>query len=86
MTLSGLQTQSAAAEDLWQQSMSLANGERPTITSSNERISPWMNVLLLGVFVAIPYLIHKISSSIRQNQIKGNYFCISKKTGKNLTV
>lgn len=40
---------------------------------TNQRISPWMNVLLLGVFVAIPYLIHKISSNIRQAQIKGNY-------------
>lgn len=83
MFLSGLQTQSAVVEDLWQQSSSLVNGERPTITSStNERISPWMNVLLLGVFVAIPYLIHKISSNIRQSQIKGNYFCISKKIEK----
>ncbi|XP_011866342.1 PREDICTED: peroxisomal membrane protein PEX13 [Vollenhovia emeryi] len=69
----GLQTQSAVVEDLWQQSVSQQNGERPTIASStNERISPWMNVLLLGVFVAIPYLIHKITSNIRQSQIKVN--------------
>ncbi|XP_024878675.1 peroxisomal membrane protein PEX13 [Temnothorax curvispinosus] len=69
----GLQTQSAVAEDLWQQSVSQLNGERPTTTSAtNERISPWMNILLLGVFVAIPYLIHKITSSIKQSQIKVN--------------
>ncbi|XP_067207529.1 peroxisomal membrane protein PEX13 isoform X2 [Linepithema humile] len=67
----GLQTQNAVAEDLWQQSMSqLTNGEQ--MMPTNQRISPWMNVLLLGVFVAIPYLIHKISNNIRQAQIKVN--------------
>ncbi|XP_012532367.2 peroxisomal membrane protein PEX13 [Monomorium pharaonis] len=70
----GLQTQNAITEDLWQQSISqLAGGERTKTTAmTNERLSPWMNVLLLGVFVAIPYLIHKISNSIRQNQVKVN--------------
>ncbi|KAG5328908.1 PEX13 protein, partial [Acromyrmex heyeri] len=70
----GLQTQNAVVEDLWQQSVSqLTNGEQtPITTATNERISPWMNILLLGVFVAIPYLIHKITSNIRQNQIKVN--------------
>ncbi|XP_012061214.1 PREDICTED: peroxisomal membrane protein PEX13 [Atta cephalotes] len=69
----GLQTQNAVVEDLWQQSVSqLTNGEQTPITATNERISPWMNILLLGVFVAIPYLIHKITSNIRQNQIKVN--------------
>ncbi|KYN29399.1 Peroxisomal membrane protein PEX13 [Trachymyrmex cornetzi] len=70
----GLQTQNAVVEDLWQQSVSqLTNGEQiPIATATNERISPWMNILLLGLFVAIPYLIHKITSNIRQNQIKVN--------------
>ncbi|KAL0110479.1 hypothetical protein PUN28_013830 [Cardiocondyla obscurior] len=68
----GLHTQSAVAEDLWQ-SMSQLNGEQLPITSmANNRTSPWMNILLLGVFVALPYLIHKISSNIRQSQIKVN--------------
>lgn len=49
----------------------LMNGEQ--MMPTNQRISPWINVLLLGVFVAIPYLIHKISNNIRQAQIKGNY-------------
>ncbi|XP_018340260.1 PREDICTED: peroxisomal membrane protein PEX13 [Trachymyrmex septentrionalis] len=69
----GLQTQNAVVEELWQQSAQLTNGEQtPITTATNERISPWMNILLLGVFVAIPYLIHKITSNIRQNQIKVN--------------
>lgn len=69
----GLQTQSATVEDLWQQSVSqLTSGERTPTMTTNERVSPWMNVLLLGMFVTIPYLIHKISSNIRQNQIKVN--------------
>lgn len=69
----GLQTQSAVAENLWQQSISqLTGGEQTATTTTNERISPLMNILLLGVFVAIPYLIHKISNSIRQSQVKVN--------------
>ncbi|KYN00035.1 Peroxisomal membrane protein PEX13 [Cyphomyrmex costatus] len=73
----GLQSQNTV-EDLWQQSISqLTNREQTpitmmTTTTTNEKISPWMNILLLGVFVAIPYLIHKITSNIRQNQIKVN--------------
>lgn len=64
-------TQNVTVEDLWQQSiLQTTNGER-TITT-NGSISSWMNILFLGIFVAIPYLIHKISNSIRQNEIKVN--------------
>ncbi|KMQ90175.1 peroxisomal membrane protein pex13 [Lasius niger] len=68
----GLQnTQNVTPEDLWQQSVSqMTNGEHTTTT--NRRISSWMNILFLGIFVAIPYLIHKISNSIRQTEIKVN--------------
>jgi len=64
--------QNVIAEDLWQQSISqTTNGER-TVTA-NGHISSWINILFLGIFVAIPYLIHKISNSIKQTEIKGNY-------------
>lgn len=68
----GLQsTQNVTADDLWQQSVSqMTNGEHTM--SMNGRLSSWMNILFLGIFVAIPYLIHKISNSIRQTEIKVN--------------
>ncbi|GAB1859136.1 Peroxisomal membrane protein PEX13 [Camponotus japonicus] len=63
--------QNVIVEDLWQQSISqTTNGER-TVTA-NGHISSWINILFLGIFVAIPYLIHKISNSIKQTEIKVN--------------
>lgn len=72
--------QNVTAEDLWQQSMSqTTNGDHTITANNNGHISSWINILFLGIFVAIPYLIHKISNSIRQSEIKGNYifYCIS---------
>ncbi|XP_050450952.1 peroxisomal membrane protein PEX13 [Cataglyphis hispanica] len=68
----GLQNmQNVTTEDLWQQSMlQTTNGEHTIMT--NGRISSWMNILFLGIFVAIPYLIHKISNNIKQTEIKVN--------------
>lgn len=64
--------QNVTTEDLWQQSMlQTTNGEHTVMT--NGQISSWMNILFLGIFVAIPYLIHKILNNIRQTEIKGNY-------------
>lgn len=71
--LLGVRTQSAITEDLWQQSMQMSNGEQTSANTSNGRISPFVNFLLLGLFVAIPYLIHKLSSTLRLSEIRGNY-------------
>lgn len=65
----GLGTRNAIAENLWQQSMSEVTSVVPT---PNWQGSPWMNILLFGVFVIIPYLIHKISRNLRQTQLKVN--------------
>ncbi|EZA51433.1 hypothetical protein DMN91_007541 [Ooceraea biroi] len=65
----GLGTQNAIAENLWQQSVSEATNVAQ-IPTANGQASPWLNVLLFGVFIVIPYLIHKISKNLRQTQLK----------------
>ncbi|XP_029174027.1 peroxisomal membrane protein PEX13 [Nylanderia fulva] len=68
----GLQNmQNVTPEDLWQQSVAQTTNEEHTMPM-NGRISSWMNILFLGIFVAIPYLIHKISNSMKQTEIKVN--------------
>ncbi|XP_020286147.1 peroxisomal membrane protein PEX13 [Pseudomyrmex gracilis] len=65
----GVQTQSAISENLWQQSVTqVSNGEQ--ILPGNGRISPFVNFLIFGVFVSIPFLIHKLSNSLRLSQIR----------------
>jgi len=73
----GLGKQNTLAENLWQQSISeVTNVTSMTNGTANGQVSLWINILLFGVFVVIPYLIHKISKNARQTQLKGNYCCI----------
>lgn len=64
----GYQRQDAINESLWDETISQAtNGKELYSTSST-----WSNFLLLAAFVVIPYLIHKISSNVKQMQIQVN--------------
>ncbi|KAL2724909.1 peroxisomal membrane protein PEX13 isoform X1 [Vespula maculifrons] len=60
----GLRKGNLAEEELWQKSLIEAVREEKSSSSL------WSNFLFLGIFVIIPYLIHKISSNVKELKVK----------------
>lgn len=61
----GFQDPNSADEELWERSLAKIGGEHANTSSF------WSSILMFSVFFLIPYVIHKISSNIKQIQIKG---------------
>ncbi|KOC70222.1 Peroxisomal membrane protein PEX13 [Habropoda laboriosa] len=62
----GFQDQNSINDKLWDKSLSKIGGENVHNSSF------WSGFLVLSVFFVIPYMIHKISSNIKQMQMKGS--------------
>ncbi|XP_076282048.1 peroxisomal biogenesis factor 13 [Lasioglossum baleicum] len=63
----GFQGESSLSDELWEKSVGKTGNEN--VNNNNSPL--WSGFFLFSVFFVIPYMIHKITNSIRNVQIKG---------------